>query len=193
LNALDKLFGQFLVSPLPTGYDWLDHLDTLGAVRLSVTPGITSLKKLPVLYGEMMSGYLSAGVNGDQDTELQHRLSELRVDMPSVPHELKPGYRRLPFVSERAAKAQIDDRLSGEPEKRDQVLTIAMQAYGLAEKDPALADRLGNEIDKRSALAAVRRWWDEIPQPFDLTGVGRVLASANAKRHDHAGLLPVLQ
>ena len=38
--------------------------------------------------------------------------------------------------------------------------------------------------DSYEYLHALKLWWDDIPQSFDITQVGRILAQTNAKRCD---------
>lgn len=66
LATLDKLYGQLLMSELPEGTDWLDHLDVLGAVRVSQLGG---LKPYEEFFPSFLPGLVAPGVESGSEAE----------------------------------------------------------------------------------------------------------------------------
>lgn len=185
LAVLDRLFEQLLREPLPTGSDWLDHLDTLGAIRLTPNFGITHYEHL---LGSYVDGYTAPGMERsvfESDSSV--------ADMPGgnklqvVDHELKPGYVRLSFSSFKSFE-KIFAKFSPEIEKR--ALELAKHPWGLSVTDESLIPRFAEEIDAQPNLQKLRAWWNQIPSACQVTAAGRLLAKSNAGRLDSEKLLP---
>lgn len=72
------------------------------------------------------------------------------------------------------------------------VLEVA-KSFGVdAPSEELVAAPLATAIDAQPHLKVVREWWGSIDTGVQITSVGKVLAKANAKRCDSAGLLPDL-
>lgn len=192
LETMDTLFGQLLVVPLPDGNEWLDHLDILDAVR--VNPSGT-LKTFHQFYPEaQFPGYLAAGVEAGSEAEA-HLVASLVVEniqVPLVAHELRPGHLRVPFSTSKNLENALAKHPRLSPAARETLLRVAQEDAGLGLVDTTLIGPVMDMVDALPSLGAVKRWWDEIPSACQLTAVGRVLATANAKRCDVQGLLPDL-
>ncbi|WP_110239284.1 LPO_1073/Vpar_1526 family protein [Nocardioides gilvus] len=188
LATMDRLFGQFEMEDLPEGFDWLDHLDLLDAVRASRSG---TLRRFADYYGESKTpGYLASGisselVDGVLDNQGGNILRKAVID-----HELKPGFSRVGHPSlgslEKALEAFRDEAEVAE------AITLAKGTFGLGSVDPDLKEQFASALDAKPNLAILRAWWDAIPGSVHVTPVGRVLAVANAKRCDEVGLLPPL-
>ena len=63
LSVLDELYKKLLYMNLPQGMDWLDHLDILGAIRLSSL----NLKKSKDFLCERFDGYVCVGIAKDSE------------------------------------------------------------------------------------------------------------------------------
>ena len=64
LDTLNDLFGKIFYSELPTGQDWLDHLDVLNTIRLN---SIGSMKKVQQYYPEVLPGYIDVGIEKESE------------------------------------------------------------------------------------------------------------------------------
>lgn len=95
LNVLNNLFGKLFYNKLPTGSEWLDHLDILDAVRVS---SFGRLRKTEQLYPERLDGYIEVGI--EKESENFSKAIEL-LDTNGlhrnilVEHALNKGYYRL--------------------------------------------------------------------------------------------------
>ena len=188
LGILDALFAQFDMDGLPSGSEWIDHLDLLDAVRVST---LTSMKPFEEYYAEAhMIGYVSPGIPQaelEQMTDLAG-LSTLRSAV--VDHELKPGYVRVALPK----LEQLQTNLTPFAHMIDveQVVRVAREVFHLGEVDASLRPSFIQKLSNFPRLEQLRTWWDAIPYGVQATAVGRVLATANAKRCDVAGMLPPL-
>lgn len=191
LDVLNRLFDQLMQSDLPEGLDWLDHLDVLGAVRVSQ---VGTLKKFSEYYPNHMTGYVSPGIEAGSEVESRtvETLATVSLVMPGIEHEFKPGFVRLPFPRLSALQEALDGPLVRPEEQKAIAIRVARDEYRIDEVDPTLVSMLMEELEKRESLCRLKQWWDQIPAGVQVTSVGRVLARANAKRCDTAKLLPEL-
>ncbi|MEZ9840235.1 LPO_1073/Vpar_1526 family protein [Vibrio sp. 10N.261.52.C11] len=196
LDVLDALFGKIFYGKLPTGNDWLDHLDILDAVRLS---SFGSLKNIEQYYPEQLSGYVDTGIEKKSDNF--EKAIEI-LDGNNLPrnilvqHALNPDFVRLPV----SAKQQIDSLNLiqqipfGEQFIQRPVELVANQKealhtiYGLYDSNVNVKNentRLFMEAwDKKTNLNALKSWWNNLQVSIQITSVGKVLAHANAQRCD---------
>lgn len=171
LNSLNELFEKLLYLNLPTGINWLEHLDMLGALRILPLDVNQSKDYLCSKYAE----YACAGIK--KDTDEFKIMNDILADNNLSPsnileNECMEGYVRLNIVS-------FNEVL---PEYKDLVAKIK----NLYSKDNN-ANNIAREHfiglwDSYYNLKKVRTWWDRIPNAFDVSLLGRVLAQTNAKR-----------
>jgi hypothetical protein len=189
LDVMEQVYGLILADgPLPTGRDWMDHLDILDAVRV----GSSGFKPFNEFFPTRMAGYAASGVPEGSD-ELRTgtaRLLEQRINVSLLEHELKAGYLRLPFASLNG----LDDALRAIPDmtedRRLDAALICAEAFGLtAEGDPGLRPLVMERALNRPSIRAVADWWGSLPAHIQATPVGRVLARANAQRCDPSGFI----
>lgn len=193
---LNDLFGKLFYGKLPTGTEWLDHLDILDAVRIS---SFGSLKKLQQFYPEMLVGYIENGIEKESEN-YQKAIDLLKANkIPQnilVSHTLNSDFLRLNLSN----KNQIDSltlqhqiniggNLINLPVQLSQEQKNALKSiYDLYKKDASLKQTnikvFMEEIDKRPNLKTLREWWDNINNSIQLTSVGKVLAHSNAQRCD---------
>jgi hypothetical protein len=187
LDILQKLFDSLLDGPLPTGDDWLDHLDVLDAVRINQLSG---LKRFIEFYPSIMPGYLAPGMPG-MGSEWPFEINGTSFVHPGLirPHELRPGHLR--FAAPIAET--IESTLKVSDEDRNTMLAQARSALGFETVDGELVQPFFEELRKREALAKIENWWGQISQGISVTGVGRILARANAYRLDINGVLPPIE
>lgn len=171
LDALNKLFEKLLYLDLPTGIEWLDHLDMLSALRVSTT----RLKKSKDLLCSIYDGYACVGILKESD-QLKNAYKVLDDNSIShdviVDNECLNGYVRLKLVSSNNVDPTCKDAVS--------------KVLKLYSKDGALLEKAKNNFialwDSYHYLKIIRDWWDQIPQVFSVSFIGRVLAQTNAKR-----------
>lgn len=196
LEVLDNLFGKIFYGNLPTGHDWLDHLDILDAVRVNSMGG---LKKINQYYPEMLSGYIDVGIENESDNYLKAIQLLREVQLPTnilTTHALNKDYLRL-NVSSKSEIGSINlqrnvshnGNIVSVPVNLSTVQKNALNLiYELYKKDEGLRqqniDKFMEELDKRKNLKTLRKWWDNLNPGIQVTSVGRVLAHSNAQRCD---------
>jgi len=197
LDVLDNLFGKLMYGDLPTGNNWLEHLDLLNAIRIN---SFGKLKKFKQYYSEQFFGYTAVGLK--QGSENYNKAVELLETVGLrilVPHELNNGYVRIPISNFNTLDSlrintphvSSDNKLIMQSipftEKQKNVIK---NIFSLYDKDPIQEEKVISQFiiewDKRKNLKKLREWWECIPSLFSITPAGLVLAHANAKRCDSA-------
>lgn len=196
LDVLNELFGKIFYNTLPTGNEWLDHLDILDAIRVN---SFGSLKKLNVYYPEMLPGYIEVGI--EKESENYNNAVEIlkNAGLPQdilVEHTLNNNFIRINLSDIR----QVDSlTLQRRIQHNGQIIIIPtnlteeqkkviISIYDLYSKDEAIKNQnivlFMEEWDKRQHLKTLREWWDTITTSLQVTSVGKVLAHSNAQRCD---------
>lgn len=173
LDVLDGLFKNLIYLKLPFGMNWLDHLDMLGAVRLSPL----HFKKVTEYLCSQYNGYVCVGIKKDSE-EMEKAniiLDENNISRSVlVDNECIDGYVRLGISS-------FDDV---KPDYVDAINSIR-NLYSVDKAAINLVKEKFMEIwDSHKYLRIVRNWWSQIPNAFSVSYIGRVLAQTNAKRID---------
>lgn len=192
LDVLNNLFGKILYDQLPTGQEWLDHLDILNAVRLR---SFGSLKKVKQYYSEMLHGYIDVGIKKQSENHIKAEEIINIFGLPGellVEHSLNNEFLRIPISNKDLIKSfvlqkkinQIENIIEFTEEQKEAVASI----YNLYDQDNSLKQNNINlfmaEWDKRPNLKTLKEWWDNIPVILNITTVGKVLAHSNAQRCD---------
>lgn len=196
LDVLNDLFGKIFYGELPSGHEWLDHLDILNAVRLS---SFGQLKKVQQYYSEILPGYIDVGI--EKDSESHSKAIEI-LDANNLPrellikHSLNPDYLRIPVLNrEKINSIKLQQQiLQGDSTvvvniilKENQIEAID-SVYDLYSQDGSLKQNNINsfmeEWDKRKNLKILKEWWDNISGALTITSAGKVLAHSNAQRCD---------
>ena len=195
LAALDTLFGMIGVEDLPTGMEWIDHLDILDAIR---SVGFMSFAKYEDILAKKIPGYFVFGIR-KFSVEYEETLNILKENDLSQDvlqdHELNTGYVRL--------KVKEKDTIDEDIKVRNVITSscVQLEEYHLLnrqkealmkiydmcenkEKKQIIVDNFRRKIKEYSNLEKVSLWWNAIPCPFQITMVGKVLAHSNAKRID---------
>lgn len=196
LDVLNGLFGKILYSKLPTGNDWLDHLDILDAVRLNQ---FGTLKKVEQYYPEQLAGYVDVGI--EKNSENHNKAIEIlnSHNLPTnilIEHALDNNYVRLCIPR----KSSIDELSVTVPinyfggmvyqqKNLSEDHKIAIKSiYDLysndSDKKQSNITSFMSEWGKRPNLKTIREWWNNLPISFTITSVGKVLAHSNAQRCD---------
>jgi len=171
LNSLNGLFEKLLYLDLPTGINWLDHLDMLGALRVLPLSVNQSNDYLCSKYAE----YACAGIRKDTDEFkiMNDILTDNDISLSNiVENECMDGYVRLNIVS-------VDGVL---PKYKELVANIKSLYSKDNNANNIARDHFIGLWDSYNNLKKVRTWWDRIPNAFDISLSGRVLAQTNAKR-----------
>lgn len=174
LSVLNNLFGKLISITLPTGDMWLDHLDLLGAIRVS--PAIRFSKSKDFLCS-IYTKFVCIGVKKGSD-ELEKVIEILKTNnIPCsvlVNNECLDGYLRLDIANENELKI----------EEREALLQVR-NYYSKDNVSMHLAcDNFIKMWDSYKYLKIVREWWDTLPYAFSVSHLGRVLAQTNLKRID---------
>lgn len=173
LKDLDNSFMKLIYMDLPEGMNWLDHVDMLGALRLSSLGFIDSREYL----ASQMEGYVCVGIKNNS-IELDRAYSILDENKISrsvlVDNECLEGFKRLNIRS-------LDNI---NPKYKD----VVNRVRSLYSNDKTYLNKARNRFielwDSFDALRTVRSWWSRIPHSYSVSYMGRVLAQTNAKRID---------
>lgn len=173
LKTLNDLFGKLMYMKLPSGMDWMDHLDMLGAIRMSSF----GLKKTKSFLCSKFQEYSCAGIRKESD-ELKKAYEILAMNNISssviIENVCIDGYMRL----------DIFDINNASPQYKEAILQIK----DLYTKNHSIIKTANDNFmkiwDSYENLRKVKDWWDTIPFGFNVSYVGRVLAQTNAKRID---------
>ena len=190
LEALDDTFGSLIIGELPRGGDWIDELDAHGALRVD---SLSSLKPIVDYYFEVLSGYTACGVKEGSNQEQEALAILAEAGLPNdifVEHELNPGYKRvnLRFIDDlsgvRLIKCQAEGQIESYAPSREQLDAYARVAdlCKSNECDAVIKENLEKAIRRYSSISKVYDWWQAIPSASKITGVGKCIADANARR-----------
>ena len=171
LSVLNDLYEKLLYLELPKGVGWLDHLDMLGAVRISSFNLIKSKEYICSYY----EGYACVGLlKGSEEIIKAYKI----LDDNHISHDVLEnndcidGYLRLSYSKLSNVRSECKD--------------IVLQILNLYSKDKSLIEKAKNGFielwDSYDNLRIIREWWDQIPKGFEVSYIGRVLAQTNAKR-----------
>lgn len=172
-TTLDELFEELIYMSLPDGVSWLDHMDMLGALRLSALHKSNSKKILCSRYN------VCAGLRqGSEELDRAYTILD-ENDYPRsflIKNECVDGY----LILKGALIDDVDDYINDS--------NVKNQILGLYCKDKNILDSAKEKFielwDSYPNLKIARSWWDQIPNWFRITYMGRVLAQTNAKRVD---------
>lgn len=191
LKRLNDTFKSIMYRDLPTGFEWIDHLDSFKAVR--IIPQIFGAKMQKVLdyYRNQMNGYLCVGIKKDSDEYIKALLLLGTLDVDSsglVPNECLDGYVRLSVANKQSIDKLMWERDRTRAPINSKQKQVLKQIWDLYSQDSVLKKQVEENFmriyDSFEALHDFRLWWESIQQPFNITLIGRILAYTNAKRCD---------
>ncbi len=196
IKILADTFEKLIYMELPTGIDWIEHLDILDAVRIN---NVNQFKKIDVLYPESLDGYSLAGIEIGSDNYKKALELLASVNLGSstlVTNELLENYVRLPISNKIKIKdariiynTEVNGVVDSSPkplnEKEIEILEAVWDLYTKDVNANTNAKRaFMKEWDNHPSLNKLHSWWDKIPYAIDITYVGTVLARTNARRCD---------
>lgn len=198
LDVLNSLFGKLIYATLPSGNDWLDHLDILNTIRIGE---FRRLKKMEEYYSEQFAGYIDVGIK--KLSQEYYKAIEL-LNSNNLPlnilieHELNTDYIRLNIFNKKdidTLKLTHQISFNGHTIPLESPLTdteknAIRSIYDLYKQDVEIrqenVNKFMEEWNKRANLKILREWWNNIEVSIQLTSVGKVLAHANAQRCDES-------
>lgn len=193
LDVLDRLFQKLFYCDLPSGHEWVDHLEILNAVRIN---NLVQLSKIEQIYSNSLSEYINPGIAKDSDNFIQAKTIIQENNLPPqllVEHALNKDFMRLNiFKKDLNTLCVIENH--GTPYSKSTPFSEGQkhaieQIYQLYNQDPEQKQKnceaLMNEWDKRPSLQKLKTWWDNLNVSFTTTSVGRVLAHSNIQRCDN--------
>jgi hypothetical protein len=195
LGVLNDLFGKIIYDTLPTGNEWIDHLDVLDAIRISP---FGNLKKFIEYYPLRLENYINPGIDISSDNYNKANEILTKVGLPQktlISHALNPNYVRLNISKEEIKDSVFSTNITRNgqtiqtqyPTTKEQKEAL-YAIFNLYNNDNNIKNnnitKMMEEIEKRQYLKLVKDWWDNINASFQITSVGKVLAHTNAQRCD---------
>ena len=192
LKVYNDIFRELMYEELPTNNKWLDHLDILNAIRVIPFSGVDTVDEHCMTH---LNGYVCVGIKKDSCDykKALGLIDEYKIGQEVfVPNDLLDGYYRL-YIScnsniDRMVYQDDDDIEKKWIELTEEQKNVLKQIWEMYSKDSNLFRQANQQFkllwDSFDALYKFRQWWENLPQAFDITSVGRVLAQTNAKRCD---------
>lgn len=197
-EALTKIDGcyEHIVGnvALPIGDDWLESLEASGMIKNVKSPYIKFKKSREIIL-KTWRRFTNTGikVDSEQYQEALKILEENELPTFMIEHELNNEYARLyPIDVDGIDNVKLCKEL--EDGKKEVIMLSDNQKealkriFAMYEDAPAIKEDFQNRFiakyNEYPNLRKVNEWWDKIPSFYELTVVGRVLASANAHKCD---------
>lgn len=186
LDRFNDIFSNLLFTKLPIGEDWMDHLDSLGAIRIEKT---TKFNKMSNIYFDLFSGYICIGI--EKNTENYKKAIDLleKNHMSKsvlVENEFLEGYVKLQVANKKQIKVLEYIDSNGKRKLYDYEIEVLEKIWDLYSKDYNLQKSVENRFmelwNSYDSLKTICKWWDEIPVHFEITLVGKMLSYVNFKR-----------
>lgn len=188
LAMMNSLLEKAMFTDLPGDFQWVDHLETLGAIRIG---SIGHLKKTIEIMSFSCPGMICVGIKKNtEDYEEAQRLLITNGINPNllVDHECHEGYVRLSLVRPENIETLGYDfgghRVSFSNNQKEAVRAV----WDMYSQNGSQMEQVKNNYlemwDSFHFLHQFRLWWERQPEVFNITEVGRILANTNAKRCD---------
>ena len=188
LMILNDFWGRLLYGNLPYGDQWLDHLDILGTIRLSLS---SKLSRISQFIPGPLGGFCCVGIKEDSSNYANavKLLKEAGMDERFLcRNELLNGYFIIPTVNEyliNTIQIYFNGNVRAITEKEIETLRKIWNMYDNdSGKKKMVINSFMERWDSFENLKRVREWYDSIGPGFEITRVGAILAHINAKRCD---------
>ena len=147
------------------------------------------MKKFSEYYTSLLNGYACVGIKIGSD-DYQQAIDMLNsVQISSnflIQNECLDGYARLNIRNDSIIDHLFFTINSTSVPLNDSQKNVLKQIFELYSNDSSLHEQVITNFmqlwDSYEALYKLRIWWESIPNAFQITRVGRVLAHTNAKR-----------
>ncbi len=182
LENMNTLYGLIIKdSTLPTGYDWLDQLDILNAIRINQ---LSSFPKFSEIAVQIFRNYIAIGIKKETEGYKKALLIQEKIGINlMVENPLLSDYVILPFSKEQIDRLNIT--INGQIIQLNTIPEI-IEIFDLYEKNAIYQKKALSKfmdmLDSYNYLKIVHDWWDKIDRSCSLTAIGRVLGHANAKK-----------
>ena len=186
LNLMNRLFESLLICDLPNNADWLDQLDILKAIRIN---SFGRLKKIKEFYLQNLDGYCCVGIDKESENYNQaiNILKPYGLENILIEHELINNHVRLALTKttdidklNKLLPNGIEIPLS---QKEKESLHKIVDLYDKTiDKKNIVLNKFYEIFDTYPALKKIHDWWDNIPNSFSVTSIGKVLGHANAQK-----------
>lgn len=179
LKVLNDLYGKILICDLPEGYKWLDQLDILNAIRIN-TYG--KVKKFYEIMQNVFEGYIQLGIKKDSDNyfKYQKELADLGLNM-FIENPFCADYVLLPFISYEQIDEISDEKMVNFSEKQKELLKSIYKSYEKnSSKISEIKTKFNLLLDSFENIKNINNWWNNIPNSFTITSIGRTLGHVNA-------------
>lgn len=191
LKFMNNLFASLCYTDLPTDFEWAYHLDILNAVR---TSSIATFKTFRERYTDALDGYACIGIEKNSDKYYKAQEILEKENLPQyllVTHELNQNFVRLNVRNKEFIKDIELPTNNMENIKRKlniKEINALKQIWDLYSDDIELIgkfkDAFMEKWDSYKKLNLIRVWFEELPNSFIITPIGRVLAHANAQKYN---------
>lgn len=188
MKVIAGLFERLEYEKLPQGSEWIDHLDVLGAVRMS---SFGHMKHIDQYYPEKFNGYVCTGIKVDSENYLKavELLKSVRFQENVLNQNVfLEDYVRIPIVSKEMIDGMVVHNNIENRKITQKEVTVLNDIFKLYDTDNQQLAQVKTEFmklwDSYDSLRRLREWWDSIPCSVQITQVGNVLAHTNAKRCD---------
>lgn len=185
-TLFERLIGEEV---LPSGAEWLDHLDILDLVRVDT---VQQLRPFDDIWPQRVSFLVSPGLEEDsaEHADALGRFAEVGHVEMLVKHEYKPGFVRVGMLGPGGASASLAN-LGYTTEQIAACNRIAKEYCHAEAVDPIALAAYMSEVRTFKYHKMVADWWDSLPHPFSITAAGRAITHANLKQGDRADLFSI--
>ena len=192
LDKLNNLFSKIIYGKLPYGIDWIENLDILDAVRINPVKKFISVREC---YSKAFMDLMKIGIKKDSEDFNKAIQLMSSVNLPLnifTENKLLPGY----FILALPYNTPLDDivlfNIKGQniiqyplnTEQKNVIKEIMALYSNDGDLKKEIESHFHKEWDKRPYLKQLEDWVSNIPNCFEITMVGKVLAHANAQRCD---------
>ncbi|MFF2269291.1 LPO_1073/Vpar_1526 family protein [Cellulosimicrobium cellulans] len=172
-----SIISPLVADGLPSGADWLDHLESLGLVRtIPARP-----KPLGQVLTSSVPGYVCVGVESGSEAERQINASLEPFGVTClVPHRFKPGYFRMPYRDFSSIAGDLPAMLR--LDLHDLLLDIAENQVRIDSVDNGAIDAYMREFASRPELSEFASWWEKLSSALRITAAGKAMAYVHARK-----------
>ena len=185
LEVMEYLYKRLPHQDLPEGYDWMEHLESLNAIKIMPLGHMPSLMR----YSDSFNGYICTGIK--PESEEYKKAIQILSDAHIPPvcfsqNGLLPDYLRLSISGDGSLK-QIYMLMGQQYTTTEEEQSALQKILNLYVKDSKLQKQAEDNFirlwDGFPTLKSIRVWWESISTTFYITQTGRILAYTNAKRY----------
>lgn len=197
LRNLDQTYGTLLNGiKLPSGEEWMEHLDILSAIRMN-SKGIGAFNKMEAFIPQVMDKYIVQGLPSDSE-DLNGIITDLKKEaIPSnviMDNPLVSGYKILNPTLYDTDNIMFFGDFSGQivqikpNERQISVIKDVVQKFKKIDGTNKPTEEFWRRWNSYPNLKDVREWFNQLPLLFKITTIGKALVAAYV-----AGKIPSLK